>query len=294
MKQYDNFVIVLGNEKGGAGKTTSTMHLIASLLELGFKVGSIDVDCRQLSLSRYLENRKNTIIKKEVELSLPDHYIIKASNLSNIAEIEQEETENFLLAFEQAKEKNEFIIIDTPGSNSFLSRLAHSYADCIITPINDSFIDLDVIAKIEADSLKVERPTLYSQMVWEQKMKRAKRDQGSINWIVMRNRLSNIDAKNKRNMAQTLERLSQRIGFRVAPGFSERVIFRELFLSGLTLLDIKGELVKKLGMVTNISHLAAKQELRDFLRFLKIQEIDDRLEFKRLNKVIDANSSEVA
>jgi chromosome partitioning protein len=95
-------------------------------------------------------------------------------------------------------------------------------------------------------------------------------------------------------MAQTLERLSQRIGFRVAPGFSERVIFRELFLSGLTLLDIKGELVKKLGMVTNISHLAAKQELRDFLRFLKIQEIDDRLEFKRLNKVIDANSSEVA
>jgi chromosome partitioning protein len=277
MKQYDNYVIVVGNEKGGAGKTTSTMHLIASLMELGFKVGSIDVDCRQLSLSRYLENRLQTSLKKEISLAIPDHYIVKASNLSNISDIEQEETNNFMEAFLQAKQSNDFIIIDTPGSNSFLSRLAHSYADCIITPINDSFIDLDVIAKVEAETLRIEKPALYSQMVWEQKMKRAKRDQGSINWIVMRNRLSNIDAKNKRSMAYVLDNLSQRLGFRVAPGFSERVIFRELFLSGLTLLDIKEDLSKKLGIVTNVSHLAAKQELREFLKSLCIQEIDDRL-----------------
>ncbi len=277
MKHYDNYLIVLGNEKGGAGKTTSTMHLIASLIDLDFKVASIDVDCRQLSLSRYLENRKNTATRKNIELKSPDHYIVKASNKTTIEEIEQEETANFIEALELAKSKNQFIIIDTPGSNSFLSRLAHSYADTIITPINDSFIDLDVLAKVEPETFNIERPTIYSQMVWEQKMKKAKRDQGTINWVVMRNRLSNIDAKNKRNMSYALDKLAQRIGFRVAPGFSERVIFRELFLNGLTLLDIKPGLAAELNITTNVSHLAAKQELRKFLQFLQIKEINQRL-----------------
>ncbi len=270
MKQYDNYIIVVGNEKGGAGKTTSTMHLIASLLDLNFSVGSIDVDCRQLSLTRYMENRKNTASKSHPELKFSQHYALKSSTLDNIAESEAQEAANFEETLNLAKANNQFIIIDTPGSNSFLSRLAHSYADTIITPINDSFIDLDVLAKIEAETFKVQYPTLYSQMIWEQKMKRAKRDQGSINWIVMRNRLSNIDAKNKRNMSMALDKLSQRIGFKIAPGFSERVIFRELFLNGLTLLDIKENL--------NLSHLAAKQELREFLKALQIVEVDHRLE----------------
>ena len=267
-------IIVLGNEKGGAGKTTSAMHIISSLLELGFNVASIDVDCRQLSLTRYIENRKQSCRKLIMSLPLPDHYVVKASNLDNRTDSELEERNNFLAAINQASLENHFIIIDTPGSNSYLSKLAHSYADVIITPINDSFIDLDVLAKIEGDSLKIEHPTIYSQTIWEQKMQRAKRDQGSISWIVMRNRLSNLDAKNKRNMTYVLDKLSQRIGFRVAPGFSERVIFRELFLSGLTLLDIKEGISHYLPITTNVSHLAAKQELRDFLNFLQIKEVE--------------------
>jgi chromosome partitioning protein len=158
-----------------------------------------------------------------------------------------------------------------------LSRLAHSYADTIITPINDSFIDLDVLAKINSKDMQIEKPSIYSQLVWEQKMQRAKRDKQSINWVVVRNRLSHLDAKNKRNIADVLEKLSKRIAFKIAHGFSERVVFRELFLQGLTLLDLKSA-----GYSFNMSHVAARQELRDFLNSLNIDSINVRIENQAL------------
>lgn len=272
-------IIVIGNEKGGAGKTTSAMHLITSLLALGFRVGSMDVDSRQLSLSRYLENRQNTINVKGINLLLPEHCKVDKSNKASVAEAEQAETEEFTRLFAQVGRDKDFVVIDTPGSNSFLSRLAHSYADLIITPINDSFVDLDVLAKVEADNLKIEKPGIYSQMVWEQKMQRAQRDRGSIQWVVMRNRLSNTFAHNKRNMAEVLDKLAQRIGFRHAAGFSERVIFRELFLQGMTLLDVMDN---SNGVALSMSHIAARQELRDFLKSLQINKIDQALAGKEM------------
>lgn len=267
-------IIVIGNEKGGAGKTTSAMHLITSLLALGFNVGSIDVDSRQLSLSRYMENRHNTMLKKGTLLLMPDHYAVPKSDLGTVEEAEKLENAQFLTTLQHIIKTKDFVVIDTPGNNSFLSRLAHSYADLIVTPINDSFVDLDVLANIEADILKIIRPGIYSQMVWEQKMQRARRDRGSINWVVMRNRLSNTFAHNKRNIAEVLDKLAQRIGFRHAPGFSERVIFRELFLQGLTLLDI----MDNSNFSVSLSHIAARQELRDFLKALQIQKIDQALQ----------------
>ena len=143
-----------------------------------------------------------------------------------------------------------------------ISRWAH------LTPVNDSFVDLDVIAKISGDNFDVSKPSIYSQMLWEQKMERASRDQGSIEWIVVRNRLSNIDAQNKRNVSSALEKLAKRVSFRVLPGFSERVIFRELFPFGLTLLDLKKANFNK---SFSLSHVAARQELRDFLDSLGVK-----------------------
>jgi chromosome partitioning protein len=96
--------------------------------------------------------------------------------------------------------------------------------------------------------------------VWEQKKQRAQRDGGSIDWIVMRNRLATLDARNKRRVGGLIEQLAKRIGFRLAPGFSERVIFRELFLKGLTLLDLAES-----GTEMTFSHVAARQELRGLL-----------------------------
>lgn len=279
MNSYNNHnahIIVVGNEKGGAGKTTSAMHIITSLLHLGFKVASIDVDSRQKSLTRYLENRENTRNIKSLNLKMSEHYIIPLGYGDNIKEVEAQEEASFITCFNDATNNNDFVVIDTPGNNSFLSRTAHSYANTIITPINDSFIDLDVLAKINGDNFKIEKPAIYSQMIWEQKINRISRDKGEINWIVMRNRLSNIDAKNKRNVASVLNNLANRIGFKVAPGFSERVIFRELFLSGLTLLDLNSLGHKSL----KISHIAAKQELKEFIKFLDISKIKDIMQKK--------------
>lgn len=269
-------IIVIGNEKGGAGKTTTSMHLIASLLHLGFNVISIDADCRQKSLSRYLENRNTHADKHKIELKMPKHFILEESLDNEVDKRKMQDHQRLKnLVDDEMKNGNcDFIVIDTPGSNTYLSNYAHSIADTVITPINDSFLDLDVIAQIEADSLKIIRPSFYAQAIWEQKMEKAKKSGGEINWIVIRNRLSAIDAKNKQKMSDALGKLSARLGFKTAIGFNERVIYRELFLSGLTLLDIKAG-VK--DIVLSLSHIAAKQELNNLLRQINLAKLNDAL-----------------
>lgn len=280
-------IIVLGNEKGGSGKTTTGMHIIIALMRLGFNVGSMDLDARQRSLSRYIENRRQTALKENVPLPVPQHVVLPRSPFNIVQEAEEDERERFMAAIAKLSATNDFIVIDSPGSDTYLARLAHGHADTIITPINDSFVDLDVLATVDGHTLKIIKPSIYSEMVWEQKLLRAKRDGGSIEWIVMRNRLSNIDAKNKRFMTQVTAELSRRIGFRVAPGFSERVIFREMFLQGLTVLDIL-ESNAKGGL--SLSHVAARQEVRDLLKTLRISAVDEKI--SRDRKAVDADEED--
>jgi chromosome partitioning protein len=257
------YIIVLGNEKGGTGKSTVAMHVITSLLWQGYAVGSIDVDARQGTLSRYVENRRHRIQVTGLDLPVSDHFPVFRSDKEKVSEAQEEEQSKFADAIELLRQKD-FIVIDTPGSDTYLSRLAHSYADTLITPLNDSFIDLDMLVRVSPDSLDILRPSTYSEMVWDQKKQRAIRDGGSIDWIVLRNRLSSIHSRNKEEMEKVLNALAKRIGFRLVPGFGERVIFRELFLSGLTLLDLR-----KTNTPMTLSHVAAKQELSSL--FEKIQ-----------------------
>jgi chromosome partitioning protein len=267
-------IIVIGNEKGGAGKTTTSIHLIIYLLKLGFSVASFDADVRQKSLTRYLENRQKYNELNKIYLEMPNHQVFTVSNANNKEIIELEETEHFTNLITEASKNHDFIVIDTPGSNSYISTLAHSHADTIITPINDSFLDLDVLGQIDASN-KTIRPSFYSEVIWKQKIVRARRDKKEINWIVLRNRLSNLDANNKRKVGDALKKLSNKVGFKIAEGFKERVIFKELFLSGLTLLDLSEQITE---FKMTISHLAAREELKIFLKELKINKLLDKID----------------
>jgi chromosome partitioning protein len=248
-------VIILGNEKGGSGKSTVAMHIIVGLLRAGHRVGSIDVDSRQATLTRYLENRATVAENKGYPLPLPEHRLVMRSENNT-----DEDAERFNQALDVLSRSCDAVVIDTPGSDAPLSRLAHSYADTLVTPMNDSFVDLDLLAKVDPETFKVICPSAYAEMVWDQRKKRMARDGRTVDWVVVRNRLSSMETRNKRNMETVLGALAKRIGFRTAPGFGDRVIFREMFLSGLTLLDLRDT-----GTRLTMSHIAARQEVRDLL-----------------------------
>jgi chromosome partitioning protein len=259
-------VVVLGNEKGGSGKSTTAMHLIVALLREGYRVGSLDLDARQGSLSRFLANRAAV----GFDLPTPCHRRIEPSKLDSAAAAAEEEKARFDAALAEMA-ACDFVVIDTPGSDSNLSRLGHARADTLVTPLNDSFLDLDLLARVDPQGQKILGPSTYAEMVWEQKKRRALADGGSIDWIVMRNRLASLDARNKRRIGRLIEELARRIGFRLAPGFTERVVFRELFPRGLTLLDLADA-----GTAMTLSHVAARQELRGLLDAIGLPTPEDR------------------
>ena len=261
-------VIVLGNEKGGSGKTTTAMHVVVALLKSGARVGAIDLDLRQRSLTRYFENRQKFSELSKKDLLFPIMAEVKASSEDSRAESKRLELENLQTAL-SSMEGCDFVIIDCPGANTYLSWLAHIHADTIITPLNDSFVDFDLLARIDQETGRITGPSLYSEMVWEARKHRALSGAaGSIDWVVLRNRLSATRANNKKFMGEKLDDLSTRIGFRLARGFGDRVIYRELFPLGLTLLDLggKGSPVR----LSTMSHVTARLEIRTLIASLNL------------------------
>lgn len=266
------YVIVLGNEKGGTGKSTTAIHIIATLLNQGYQVGSIDVDARQGTLTRYMDNRQVYKNKHNLEaVKLPQHISVMRSQLNQKQEAEAEDRENIEGAI-ATLDACDFIVIDTAGNDTYISRYAHSFADTLVTPLNDSFIDLDVLCHVDGDTLEIKKLSIYAEWVWEQKKQRAVRDKGSIDWIILRNRLTNIHSKNKERMELVLNAASKRLGFRQVSGFGERVIFREMFNQGLTLLDLQPA-----GQAMNLSHVAARQELRNLMDAFALPTIEKKL-----------------
>lgn len=263
------YLIVLGNEKGGSGKSTTAMHIVVSLLREGRRVGTIDLDARQKSLTRYIENRRAYSDKKGLNLPMPTELVVPKSELRTTDEAEADEKRRFEEAYVSLADNVDVVVIDCPGSDTFLSRLAHTAADTLVTPVNDSFVDLDLLARVNPSSHKVEGPSLYAEMVWKARQRRAMADGSSIDWVVLRNRVGALHAKNKERVEGVLNELTRRIGIRHVSGLGERVIYRELFLRGLTLMDLKeaGGLDGK-GM--SMSNVAARQEVRKLVDALNL------------------------
>jgi chromosome partitioning protein len=261
-------VVVLGNEKGGSGKSTTAMHLAVALLNVGQRVATIDLDSRQKSFTHYIENRRGWAKRAGVALKLPVHFCVVRGSTLKLDENEAIEFAGFAEAIGAVERSHDFVVVDTPGTDSYLTRLAHSMADTLITPLNDSFIDFDVLGTVDPTSYAVTGESHYAVMVRDARRQRRAIDGTRMDWIVVRNRLSVLGSRNKRLVGQGLSELATRLGFRCADGLAERVIYRELFPRGLTALDHLDETT--LGTRPSLSHATARAEVMSLIEELKL------------------------
>jgi chromosome partitioning protein len=267
------YCIVLGNEKGGSGKSTVAMHVAVALMKAGQRVATIDLDSRQKSFTHYIENRRAWAKHARLALELPSHYCIGRVEGVMVTDNEAAEFGNFASAIDAIEHTHDFVVIDTPGTDSYLMRLAHSMADTLITPLNDSFVDFDVLGTVDPVTFAVTGTSHFADMVRDGRRHRRVVDHAAIDWIVVRNRLSMLGSRNKRLVGEGLNELSLRLGFRAVDGFAERVIFREFYPRGLTALDDLDE--NTLGTRPSLSHVTARQEVEVLLKALKLP-LDER------------------
>jgi chromosome partitioning protein len=255
-------VIVVGNEKGGSGKSTVAMHLAVALTKSGQAAATIDLDARQKSFTRYVENRRAWARQATRKLDIPEHFCFGNLNYPS-ADEEAAGCKALEDTVDTLADRYGVVVIDTPGQDSYLARHAHSLADILITPLNDSFVDLDVLGTVDPATLRVTGVSHYAQMVEDARGRRRVRDSGTIDWIVLRNRLSTLGSRNKRLVGESLQELSRRLNFRFIEGLAERVIFREFYPRGITAVDDLDEAT--LNARPTMSHITARLEMLKLL-----------------------------
>ena len=265
-------VIVVGNEKGGAGKSTLAIHIVVGLLHAGHKVAVIDLDLRQRSLSHFFSNRAAWTAANDQSLPMPSEPDLGDGKVLAKAD-EAQQLAVFEAAFAEAQSAD-VIVIDTPGGDTALSRTAHALADQIVTPMNDSFVDFDLLGQVDPVTLELLKPSIYSESVWEARKHRAisQGRQATIDWLVVTNRLAVAEARNRRRLDERLAKLAKRVGFRVGPGLRDRVIYRELFPFGLTVADLSAEVRP---VAVSLAHVAARQEMRSLMQAMGLENTDN-------------------
>ncbi|MEO8177086.1 MAG: division plane positioning ATPase MipZ [Sphingomicrobium sp.] len=245
--------IIFANEKGGTGKSTTAVHTAIALAASGQRVAALDLDNRQRTMTRYLENRAATM--RRLDKPLPN---------ARFEVLEDHSEKGLAAAIDRLSDAIDVIVVDTPGRDDEIARAAILKADTLVTPMNDSFVDLDLIGQVHPENYKVTKPSFYAELIWNSRTERAKTTGRSVDWVVLRNRLQHVDSHNLRRVGAALDELARRVGFRVIPGLGERVIYRELFPKGLTLLDFAD-----LGEV-GLGHVTARQELREMIAGLGV------------------------
>jgi len=261
-------VVVLGNEKGGSGKSTTALHIAVALMKAGQRVATIDLDSRQQSFTHYIENRRAWAERARLKLELPTHYCVARADGNSVDANEAQEFANFSRAIARIEHSHDVVVIDTPGNDTYLMRLAHSMADTLVTPLNDSFVDFDVLATLDQTNFTVTGESHYAEMVREARRQRRLVDGRLTDWIVVRNRLATLGSRNKRLVGEGINELAKRMGFRSVDGFAERVVYREFFPRGLTALDDLDEIT--LGTRPSMSHITAREEVIALLNALHL------------------------
>lgn len=261
-------VIVLGNEKGGSGKSTTAMHLAIALLKAGQRVATIDLDSRQQTLTHYVNRRRAWSKKLGLSLEIPTHFCVARGEGARVEENEAAEFARFADAITAVEHRHDFVAIDTPGADTYLTRLAHSMADTLITPLNDSFLDFDVLATVDSETFELTGSSHYAELVRDARRQRRVVDGRMMDWAVVRNRLSTIGSRNRKLVGDGLNELAGRLGFRLLDGLAERTVYREFFPRGLTALDDLDE--PALGAAPSLSHVAARVEVQNLLTGLML------------------------
>lgn len=269
MSGFVTSLIVVGNEKGGSGKSTVAIHLVAGLMQAGVRVGAIDLDHRQQTFSHFFANRLRWAELQGNSLALPRLITLKPSDQETRSVSEAEDARRFESSVGQLREECDVIVVDCPGADIALGRVAHAQASTIVTPLNDSFVDFDLLATVDPLTFEARAPSVYAEFVWESRKKQMVERRRTIDWLVVRNRMTALETHNKKRVAQALTKLSQRIGFRLAPGMSERVIYRELFPKGLTVLDLTQGRERGLTM----AQIAARTEVRGLVTALRLPQL---------------------
>ncbi len=261
-------VIVVANEKGGSGKSTIAFNLAIALMKSGLSVASIDLDTRQRSFTHFIDNRLAWSGVTGTKLPTPEHCCFGEDTPQPEAADEDAARAELVRVIDDLASRHQYIVIDTAGHNHFLSRFAHCMADTLITPMNDSFVDLDVLATLDPGTTAITGVSHFGQAVEQARQQRAERGKPPMDWIVMRNRLSVLSTRNKRDVGAALAELSRMLDFRTIEGLTERVIFREFYPKGLTALDDLKQAT--LGTRPTMSHVAAQMEIQGLLTALMV------------------------
>jgi chromosome partitioning protein len=246
-------IIVFANEKGGVGKSTSAFHTCIALCNAGERVAALDVDLRQLTLHRALWARQESEREYGVTLPAPEQIMLVQQNENELAE-----------KLRMARIHHSFIIIDVGGHDSPIARRAIFMADTIVTPVNDSFIDLDMLGRIDPRTGELKVLGNFARLVEHLKEPGVALRAKPLDWVVMQNRARSLGTRNARKIEEALNKIAPVAGFRLIPGLRERVTYRELFPMGLTLFDL--EAIPKLGRMQS----AARDEIWAMLRALNL------------------------
>jgi len=158
-------VFAVVNQKGGVGKTTTTVNLAAYLATFGKKILLIDLDPQSnASVGLGIENNNEGHCLYDVIInSMPPQEVIKKTSIANLdlipssphlagAEVELVplEAREFRLknALAETKENYDFILIDCPPSLSLLTLNALAFADEVIIPIQCEYYALEGISQL--------------------------------------------------------------------------------------------------------------------------------------------------